>query len=56
MAQALDTDRRQHLRDGILELLGDITYGVLRKHGVDGSASDDRDGSRSRSNRNNLAG
>ncbi len=37
MAQALDTDRRQHLRDGILELLGDITYGVLRKHGVDGS-------------------
>ena len=38
MAQALDTDRRQHLRDGILELLGDITYGVLRKHGVDGSA------------------
>ena len=38
MAQALDTDRRQHLRDGILEFLGDITYGVLRKHGVDGSA------------------
>jgi hypothetical protein len=38
MAQALETDRRQHLRDGILELLGDITYGVLRKHGVDGSA------------------
>ena len=38
MDQALDTDRRQHLRDGILEFLGDITYDVLRKHGVDGSA------------------
>jgi len=38
MAQALETDRRQHLRDGILEFLGDITYGVLRKYGVDGSA------------------
>jgi hypothetical protein len=38
MAQALETDRRQHLRDGILDLLGDITYGILRKHGVDGSA------------------
>jgi hypothetical protein len=38
MAQALETDRRQHLRDGILELLGDITYGVLRKYGVDSSA------------------
>ena len=37
MAKALETDRRQHLRDGILEFLGDITYGVLRKHGVDGS-------------------
>jgi hypothetical protein len=36
MAQALETDRRQHLRDGILELLGDITYSVLRKYGVDG--------------------
>ena len=36
MAQTLDTDRRQHLRDGILELLGDITYDVLRKHRVDG--------------------
>jgi hypothetical protein len=38
MAQALETDRRQHLRGGILELLGDITYGVLRKYDVDGSA------------------
>jgi hypothetical protein len=37
MAQALETDRRQYLRDGILEFLGDITYGVLRKHDVDGS-------------------
>lgn len=37
MAQAQETDRRQHLRDGILEFLGDITYGVLRKHGVDAS-------------------
>ena len=38
MAQALDNDRRQHLRDGILEFLGDITYDILRKHGVDGSS------------------
>jgi hypothetical protein len=38
MAQALEPDRRQQLRDGVLDLLGDITYGILRKHGVDGSA------------------
>lgn len=37
MTQALETDRRQHLRDGIMESLGDITYCVLRKHGVDAS-------------------
>jgi hypothetical protein len=38
MAQALETDRRQHLRDGILEFLGDIANSVLRKHGVDPSS------------------
>jgi hypothetical protein len=37
MAQALEPDRRKQLRDGVLDLLGDITYGILRKHGVDGS-------------------
>ena len=35
MTQTLETDRRQHLRDGILDLLGDITYRILRKYGMD---------------------
>ncbi len=38
MPQTLESDRRQRTRDGILEALGDITFSVLRKHGVDGSA------------------
>ena len=38
MPQALESDRRQRTRDGILEALGDITYSVLRKHGVEGSS------------------
>ena len=38
MPQTLESDRRQRTRDGVLESLGDITYNVLRKHGVDGSA------------------
>ncbi len=35
MTQTLETDRRQHLRDGILDLLGDITYRILRQYGMD---------------------
>ena len=37
MTQPTESDRRQRLRDGILETLGDITYTILRKYGVDGS-------------------
>jgi hypothetical protein len=38
MAHTLETERRQHFRDGILELLSDVTYSVLRKHGFDVSS------------------
>jgi len=34
MAQALESERRQHTRDGILETLADISYAVLRRYDI----------------------
>jgi len=34
MAQALESERRQHIRDGILEALADISYAVLRRYDI----------------------
>jgi hypothetical protein len=33
--QILQIERRQHVREGILDELENITYGVLRKYDVD---------------------
>lgn len=33
-SQATFVERREHSRDGIMGELENITYGVLRKHGV----------------------
>jgi hypothetical protein len=35
-ARMLQIERRQHVREGILEELENITYGVLRRYAVDG--------------------
>lgn len=35
VAPMLQIERRQHVREGILEELENITYGVLRRYAVD---------------------
>lgn len=37
-SQATFVERREHSRDGIMGELENITYGVLRKHGVIGDS------------------
>jgi len=37
--QANSVERRQHAREGILRQLENITYSVLRKHGITGEVS-----------------
>lgn len=34
-AQILQIERRQHVREGILDELENITYGVLRRYDLD---------------------
>jgi hypothetical protein len=38
-SQAISVERRQHPREGILGELENITYGVLRKHGIASEAT-----------------
>jgi hypothetical protein len=37
--QAPQVERRDHPRVGVMAQLEDITYGILRKHGVPGAGS-----------------